>query len=75
VAQQDGRTRANHERIPDIVLKGVMQTTLCCDSAGKMLTRYRQENYNFVMLPGWRWTRSLSPGKGDTAFESGTIDG
>jgi hypothetical protein len=31
------------------VLKGVMQTTLCCDFALKMLTRYRQGNYNFVM--------------------------
>jgi hypothetical protein len=75
VAQQDGRTRANHEPVPENVLKGVMQTTLCFDFALKMLTRYRQGNYNFVMLPGWRWTRSLSPGKGDKPFEDGTIDG
>jgi hypothetical protein len=52
-----------------------MQTTLCCDFAWKMLTRYRRTNYDFVMLWGRRWTRSLNPGKGDKAFEDGTIDG
>jgi hypothetical protein len=52
-----------------------MQTTLYCNFAGKMLTRYRRTNYNFVMLRGRRWTRSLNPGKGDKAFEDGTIDG
>jgi transposase len=46
------------------VLKGVMQTTLCCDVALKMLTRYRQGNYNFVMLPGWL----IRNGKGNTCM-------
>jgi hypothetical protein len=51
-----------------------MQTTLCCDFALKMLTRYGRTHYNFVMLRGRRWTRSLNPAKGDKAFEDGTID-
>jgi hypothetical protein len=41
------------------VLKGVMQTTLCCDFALKMLTRYGRTHYNFVMLRGRRWTGTV----------------